>query len=127
MENFVGWYRHRYSQENMGSIGGLFDALRNSLPDFHSIRLTESGENSRAQSHVFRQSIQHRTVEYGFDQLSDGQRALIVLYSLIRLTNDRRVSLFIDEPDNYLSLREIQPWLAHAIEECGRVSGADCR
>ena len=39
MENFVGWF-HRYSQENMGSIGGLFEALRESLPDFHSIRIT---------------------------------------------------------------------------------------
>ena len=35
------------------------------------------------------------------------------------LLADERVSLFIDEPDNYLSLREIQPWLVRAIEECG--------
>ena len=119
MENFVGWF-HRYSQENMGSIGGLFEALRESLPDFHSIRITESGESSHALKAMFlNSSNKKRTVEYGFDQLSDGQRALIVLYSLIRLANDR-VSLFIDEPDNYLSLREIQPWLAHAIEECGQ-------
>ena len=44
---------------------------------------------------------------------------MIALYSLILLTGDRRVSLFIDEPDNYLALREIQPWLAQASELCG--------
>ena len=117
MENFVGWYRH-FSQENMGSIGRLFDALRSSLPNFESIRLRESGENSRALKAVFSSSTK-RTVDYGLDQLSDGQRALIALYSLLLLTDDRRVSLFIDEPDNYLSLREIQPWLAQAVERCG--------
>ena len=58
-------------------------------------------------------------MDYGLDQLSDGQRALIVLYSLILLTGDRRVSLFIDAPDNYLSLREIQPWMTCAIDQCG--------
>lgn len=117
MENFVSWYRH-YSQENMGSIGTLFDALRDSLPSFHSIRLSESGENSRALKAVFRNTSDKR-VEYGLDQLSDGQRALIALYSLILLTDDRRVSLFIDEPDNYVALREIQPWLAEAAGRCG--------
>ncbi len=117
MENFVGWYRH-FSQENMGSISKLFDALRESMPDFHSVRLRESGEESRALKAVFRSSADG-TSDYGFDQLSDGQRALIALYSLIILVEDRRASLFIDEPDNYLSLREIQPWLAQANERCG--------
>ena len=116
MENFVGWF-NRYSQENMGSIEALFKALRESLPGFKSIRVRESGETSRALKSVFLNSS-NKSVEYGFDQLSDGQRALIVLYSLILLA-DHRVSLFIDEPDNYLSLREIKPWLAHATEECG--------
>ena len=117
MRNFVGWYRH-YSLENMGSIGDLFTALRKALPAFDSIRLKESGEDSRALKAVF-SSPAGGTIDYGFDQLSDGQRALIALYSLILLTGDRRVSLFIDEPDNYLALREIQPWLAQASELCG--------
>ena len=117
MGNFVGWYRH-FSLENMGAIGSLFDTLRESMPAFDSVRLKESGEESRALKAVFR-SPSGGTIDYGFDYLSDGQRALIALYSLILLTDDRRVSLFIDEPDNYLSLREIQPWLAQAIERCG--------
>ena len=103
---------------NMGSIGDLFAALRQCLPAFNSIRLKESGEDSRALKAVFN-SPGGGTIDYGFDQLSDGQRALIALYSLILLTGDRRVSLFIDEPDNYLALREIQPWLVQARERCG--------
>ena len=118
MENFVSWYRH-YSQENMRSIGTLFAALGNSLPSFDSIRLKESGENARVFKAAFLSTTSNKPVEYGLDQLSDGQRALIALYSLILLTDDRRVSLFIDEPDNYLALREVQPWLAEAAGRCG--------
>ena len=117
MQNFVGWYR-RAAQENMSSISPLFETLREVLPDFDSIRLTESGENSRALKAIF-QGPSSEPIRYGFDQLSDGQRTLIVLYSLIHLSSDRRVSLFIDEPDNYLALGEIQPWLAEAVERVG--------
>ena len=117
MDNFVGWYRYR-SQENMGAVGELFDTLRQALPSFHSIRLRESGENSRVLKAVFHH-LDNTTVDYGLDQLSDGQRALIALYSLIVLTDDRPTSLFIDEPENYVALREIQPWLAEAVARCG--------
>ena len=42
IENFVGWYRH-VAQENMGSIAELFATLRDVLPGFGSINLTEAG------------------------------------------------------------------------------------
>ena len=119
MQNFVGWYRH-VAQENMGSIAELFELLREALPGFDSISLTESGENARALKVAFRGEDEggplHR---YGFSQLSDDQRALVALYSLIGLSPDGRISLFLDEPDNYLALREIQPWLAEVIDRCG--------
>ena len=117
MRNFVGWYR-RAAQENMRSISSLFETLREALPGFDSINLTESGENSRALKAIFR-GPSSEPIHYGLDQLSDGQRALIALYSLTHLSADRRVSLFIDEPDNYLALREVQPWLAEAVERVG--------
>ena len=119
MRNFVGWYRH-YAQENMGSIAELFESLRDCLPGFQFIRLSESGEDSRALKAVFDGTADAKKIDYGFDQLSDGQRALIALYSLILLTGDRRASLFIDEPDNYLALREIQPWLVQTNKHCGK-------
>ena len=121
MENFVGWYR-RATQENMASIVSLFETLREALPGFDSINLTESGENSRALKAIFK-SPSSEPIRYGFDQLSDGQRALIAMYSLTHLSSDRRVSLFVDEPDNYLALGEVQPWLAEAVERAGESLG----
>ena len=60
-----------------------------------------------------------RLDRYGFGQLSDGQRALLALYCLVFLSSNRGASLFLDEPDNYLALREIQPWLVAVGEHCG--------
>ena len=119
MWNFAGWYRHA-AQESMGEIPRLFGAIRAALPGFDSLSLIESGETTRSLKAVFRSPGDgQRPVRYGFDQLSDGQRALIALYSLIALSKGRRASLFLDEPDNYLALREVQPWLAEVVERCG--------
>ena len=68
----------------MGSISPLFETLREALLGFDSISLTESGENSRAPKAIFR-SPSSEPIRYGFDQLSDGQRALIAMYILIFL------------------------------------------
>jgi predicted ATPase len=56
-----------------------------------------------------------RDVALDFDELSDGQRALIILYVVLhtQLESDRAVLL--DEPDNYTSLDEIQPFLMEAL------------
>ena len=118
MRNFVEWYRDA-AQENMGAIGNLFEALGEAMPGFESMSLIEAGENSRVLKVSFRKvEGANESIRYSFSQLSDGQRMLVALYSLIFLS-EKRPGLFLDEPDNYLALREIQPWLAAASERCG--------
>jgi energy-coupling factor transporter ATP-binding protein EcfA2 len=51
-----------------------------------------------------------------FDQLSDGQRQLIVLYVLRHVVCQPGRMVVFDEPENYVALREIQPWLGELIE-----------
>ena len=98
----------------------LFEALRETLPGFDSLNLMKSGENARALEVAFRGENRERKLDrYGFSQLSDGQQALVALYGLIFLSRSRHTCLFLDEPDNYLALREIQPWLVAAGEQCG--------
>lgn len=122
MDNFVGWYRYA-AQENMRGIAKLFPALAQALPGFDSMSLTEAGENVRAlKVDLVRNADDRRRVDrYRFRQLSDGQKALVALYSLIFLSPHGRASLFLDEPDNYLALREVQPWFAALAESCGDV------
>ena len=119
MRNFVGWYRHT-AQENMGGVTKLFQELADILPGFNALVLAESGEKARALRAVFGESGREaRTRRYAFHQLSDGQRSLIALYSLLFLAGEQKMSLFVDEPDNYLSLREVQPWVASASDALG--------
>ena len=125
MRNFPEWY-WSVAQASMGSAFRLFRELQGVLPGFESLDMVESGENVRALKAAFHgRSGEKRLNRYGFGQLSDGQRALIALYSLLHLgtpyptAEESRRSLFIDEPDNYLSLREVQPWLAQVVGACG--------
>jgi ATPase subunit of ABC transporter with duplicated ATPase domains len=56
-------------------------------------------------------------------ELSDGQRALIMLYALLHFSIRAGRTVFIDEPDNYLSLAEIEPWLNAAIDALDESDG----
>ncbi|MFW6106856.1 MAG: AAA family ATPase [bacterium] len=57
--------------------------------------------------------------ELRLDEISDGQRALIALYALVRLVSGQGYTLWLDEPDNYVALAEIQPWLMELADACG--------
>jgi predicted ATPase len=52
-----------------------------------------------------------KSFELRLDELSDGQRALIVLYALVHFATKQATTIFLDEPDNYVPLAELQPWL----------------
>ena len=104
----------------------MFKELKEVLPGFDSLSMVESGESARVLKAAFHSLAgDQRLNRYSFGQLSDGQRFLVALYSLLHLVEDDRLaeghrrSLFIDEPDNYLSLREVQPWLAQVVDACG--------
>jgi len=56
------------------------------------------------------------SVSYSIAELSEGQRYLIALYMILHFLIDRGDTVFLDEPDNFISLREVQPWLVAAEE-----------
>ncbi|MGA2067625.1 MAG: AAA family ATPase [Thermoguttaceae bacterium] len=114
--NFADWYRHM-SQERQDLVSDLTGALREVLEGFKGIRMEKVGAGTRAMSVVF----DEHGVEYQLRlrTVSDGQRALIALYSLLHLTAGQGYTLFLDEPDNYLALAEIQPWLIALADACG--------
>ena len=57
---------------------------------------------------------QRKRVNYSISELSDGQRYLITLCMILHFLISRGDTVFLDEPDNFISLREIQPWLLAA-------------
>lgn len=113
--NFASWYRH-VTQEQPGQQIDLFKQLKEAIPAFLTLRLAQSGERTRTLKAVFASQsteagAEPRPVELGFDELSDGQRALVVLYTLLEFAIEHGKTLCIDEPDNFMALAEIQPWL----------------
>ncbi len=115
-ENFVDWYRNAM-QENPASVRNHVGALRCILDGFHEVHLQQAGLDHRALMLDFR--TEENTFKLRFDELSDGQRSLVVLYALLHLReHEGGVVLFLDEPDNFVTLSEIQPWLMAVVEMC---------
>jgi len=114
--NFAAWYRHLLL-ERQELMHGFTEALREVISGFRDIRMEKVGLDTRAMIVMFREFGER--YELRLDEISDGQRALIALYSLVRLAAGQGYTLFLDEPDNYIALAEIQPWLVELADACG--------
>ncbi len=109
--NFVSWYRH-ISQERAGDVPHLFAELTEALPGFQALALKGAGKQGRTRDLVVQMQAEgQKAYEVDFDAVSDGQRALIVLYSLLVDIGAAPRTVLLDEPENYVGLSELQPWL----------------
>ena len=121
--NFVDWYRHAV-QENPRLARAHVEALRPVIDGFNDLHLRQAGLDTQALMLSFNSGADDNEQGNGrytlrFDELSDGQQALVVLYGLLHLGHSGEgVWLFLDEPDNYMALPEIQPWLMALVELC---------
>ena len=114
--NFSGWYRHM-SQERPDLVEEYTDAMRDVIDGFQRIRLEKVGRDTRALMMTFFEGKEK--YELRFDEVSDGQRTLSALYALTCFAAGDGYTLFLDEPDNYVALAEIQPWLMNIEDICG--------
>lgn len=115
-DDFPSWYRH-VAHEQPDALEGLFEELRRALPGFRSLALVGARSNGRTCDLVARfDSPGGGEHELELEALSDGQRALIVLYTLLV---DLRASprlVLLDEPESFVGLTEIRPWL-YALDD----------
>jgi len=119
LENFISWYRHL--SQDQGMAFRLISELKEVLPGFDSFRFKPVGERHRLLKVYFRNEQEGTSTGYKFNELSDGQRMIIGLYTLLyaaRSDQNRGYSLCLDEPENFLALSEIQPWLTELYDRC---------
>ncbi len=117
-ENFVSWYS--FLSENQGRAFEITQQLRDVFNGFSHFQFVQFGESIKAlRVHFSSEEDGNRTIGYRFDELSDGQRVLIILYALLGILKDGFFTLCLDEPDNYVALSEIQPWLTSLFDLCG--------
>ena len=114
--NFGAWYRS-VVQENLRLAHEFSQALGEVIDGLFDISLERVGVETRAFSVAFQGEDRSFSLHLG--ELSDGERMLIALYGLLHLTRGSGVPLFLDEPDNYVALSEIQPWAAALADGCG--------
>ena len=108
--NFVSWYRE--ISQNQGKAFEISSALKEVIDGFEYFKFDRVGE---ARSIL---KVQISNSQYRFHELSDGQRTLITLYSLIHYAQGQNFTLCIDEPENFVSLPEIQPWISTLYDFC---------
>jgi energy-coupling factor transporter ATP-binding protein EcfA2 len=114
--NFVSWFRHAAQLDMMRVMSELQPVLSEALCGFDALRLVPDGGDARLMTIRFKTEDSRSTYESRFDELSEGQRALVALYSLLTAPLDEEYTLCLDEPENFVSLREVQPWLNMLID-----------
>jgi len=115
--NFCDWYRS-LSQSNPEIIARLGESLKPVIPNFLQMQYQLVGDAKALQA-----KFDNMSVPLLLFQLSDGQRVLIVLYTMLAAMQSLGMDLYIDEPDNYVNLREIQPWL-HGLQDTAEDSSS---
>jgi len=109
LSNIISWYRSLYEDQEWAS--SLKEVLSEVWPeDFKFINMLSLGS---AKSLI----LKFTEIDLQFDKLSDGEKMLIALYMLyVSLKLGKVETLFIDEPDNFVALQELQPWLLSMSE-----------
>jgi hypothetical protein len=117
LSNFADWYRHlRQETDDRDYLADLSEAIEG----FESLRLEDAGERRRELKVRFRDvgtgTSKPKSREYLLSELSDGQRVLIGLYAVLHFALKAGATLCFDEPDNFIALREIEPWLRKVLD-----------
>ncbi|MBL8914953.1 MAG: AAA family ATPase [Archangium sp.] len=117
--NFAAFYRW-FQQARPERLQPYFDSLRAVFPTFKTLRSVDSGSGVKELRALFA-APEGGEINLTVDDLSEGQRQLMFLYLLLQDLGRPSV-LFLDEPDNFVSVREVQPFLIQledALSEAG--------
>lgn len=110
LSNFASVYRFM-QQEHPDRLTELRTEMHIMNPAFLRSFLTGS-ENEKVLKLEF--DINGKPIVFSFDECSEGEKTLFVLYFLLICYRNTGVTLLLDEPDNTVALPEIQPWLQAA-------------
>jgi predicted ATPase len=121
MSDFADWYRHLL-QESAGAMFEAVTSLREAIPGLEALDAKEAGLGVRVLQATMR-SPNGKTVDLPISDLAEGQRCLIALYVLLYCALHKERTLLIDEPDNFIALAEIQPWLTKLLDRVDETGG----
>ena len=106
--NFAAWLVHLLGSEALACREAERALIEGMLPDLALFQVESEGSLRFAKA-VFRGN--GGTVSFALDELSAGQRAMVILEHALAAVKVWGSALIVDEPANYLALREVQPLL----------------
>lgn len=103
--NFASWLRYLKQSADDETYERYRDDLMDCIPDLTGISFREMGDNAKELV------VQMKDVKepFRFAELSDGQKLLLAYYAIMHFAARESSVVCLDEPDNYLSLGELQP------------------
>lgn len=110
--NLPGWYRHlvqAFPEQNLRFL----ESMKEAIEGFQALRFSSDEDGVKRLRADFL-GPRGKRVSYSASELSEGQRYLLALYTILHFLIAKGHTIFIDEPDNFIALREIQPWLLQA-------------
>jgi hypothetical protein len=118
LSNFATWYPS-FIMHDLDAAFRAKQALKEALPGFETLVVDKTRPHLQARF----SGGQSGAYSIDFVNLSDGQRALVALYVLRHAVVQPGRLIIFDEPDNYVALREIQPWLMEIMDAALAPSG----
>lgn len=107
--NFASWLRYLLGSEPVACRNAERSLREGSLPGLELFHLEPEGMVRVARA-IFQGKP--KSIPFRLDELSAGQRAMIVLEHALAVIVGKGGVLLVDEPANFLALQEIEPLLA---------------
>ena len=122
LSNFASWCRHLL-QETPDAMQRAIEAAREVLPGFRSLSIRNVKDQDVrmliSKWDPGAASNSRDAVEFGFGELSDGQRVILGLVSVLAWAEQAPSTILLDEPENYVALAEVQPLLKTLLDSNG--------
>lgn len=130
LHQLASWMRHLHLESPDVSERITESLRRDVFADLLGYQFQDRGEGMRSLRFKFgappsEPGQRYQNYYLGLDQLSNGQKALVALYTVLHAAVAQDLIICIDEPDNYVALREIRPWLVELTDKV-RDSGNQC-
>lgn len=113
--NFAEWFAH-LNETNRRGISEFEKSMRDILIRYDDFKIELAGQ-AKLLRIIFKDNATKKPIIYNFHELSEGQKALFALCTLIHCAPENSL-ICIDEPENFLALPEIQPWLNVLQDQC---------
>lgn len=125
LSNFAAWYEYALKTDPMAN-GELLRSMAGVVSGFESLKFRTLGQSVSVLEARFTRKPEPNGLPgakpmkpyvLDFSELSDGQRTLIGLHTVLHFLVREDTTVCIDEPDNFVALAEIQPLLLNLLDK----------